>query len=133
MVGQVGGLRVDFVAEDAGPVEAELGLGLVAERQAGGEEGVVADVLNDGELRAGNMRGEEFGAGIERDDSIRGAGKNLNRDGDSRERIRRESRTQSGCDGEDGTDAWIAMWLGAFAESGLKCGIGSRESAEFGG
>lgn len=70
MVGEVGGLRVDVIAEDARLVEAELGLGLIAERETSRKKGVVADVLDDGKLRAGNMGGEEFCAGIERNDRI---------------------------------------------------------------
>src|SRR5579862_7130016 len=49
--GHGGGLRMDFVAQDAGLVDAELRLGAVAEFGAGGEECVVADSLVDGELR----------------------------------------------------------------------------------
>lgn len=131
LVGEVGGLRVDVIAEDTREVKAKLRLRLVAGRQAGGEECVVADFLNDGELRAGNVRGEKFGIGIEGNDGIGRARENLNRTGDCCERVRREGRAQSRGDGENGADARIAMWLGAFTKRGLQGGISFSERADF--
>ena len=70
MEGQVSGLCMDIIAEDAGAVEAELRLSLISERETGGEERIVADFLNDGELRARDVGGEEFGARIKGNDGI---------------------------------------------------------------
>ena len=68
---------MDFVAEDAGLVDAELRLGAVSEFGAGGEERVVADGLKNGELRAGNFSGEKLGAGFDGNDGIYGASDDL--------------------------------------------------------
>lgn len=70
MVSQGGGLRVDVIAEDAGAVKAELRLSLVSQLEAGGEKSVMANVLNDSELRARNLGSKEFGAGFEGNDVI---------------------------------------------------------------
>lgn len=71
---------MDFVAEDAGLVYAEFGAGAVSYFAAGGEEGVVADGLENGELRAGDFGGEVFGAGFDGDGRVGGTGDDLNRD-----------------------------------------------------
>ena len=63
-------MRVDFIAEDARPVEAELRLRAASEFRATGENGVMAHFLNDGELGARDMSGEEFGAGLKRGDIV---------------------------------------------------------------
>lgn len=73
---------MDIIAEDPGAIEAEFGLRLVAYFEAGGEEGVMADVLENRELSAGNVSGEKAGAGREGNDVVGSAGDNLNRDGD---------------------------------------------------
>ena len=70
MEGEVGCLRVDFIAEDARTVEAEFGLRAASEFRASCEKSVMADFLNDGELRARDMSGKELGAGFQRDDLI---------------------------------------------------------------
>lgn len=132
VVGQRGCLRVDFVAEDAGLVDAELRLGAVSELGASGKEGVVAYGLKNGKLRAGNFSSEELGAGLDGDDGINRAGNDLGGDGDFCERVRRKRRADCGGHDEDGEDARIAMGFGAFAESGLERGIGLGESGGFG-
>lgn len=133
MESQGGGLRMDIVAKDARPVEAKLGFRLVAEFEAGGQKRIMADVLDDGELRAGNMSNEIFCAGLDGNDRIGRACHDLDRDGNLRERIRRESWSKSRGNGENGADTRIAMRLGAFQKSGLKCRIRFGERAEFGG
>ncbi len=132
MVSHRGCLRVDFVAEDAGLVDAEFGAGAVSELGAGGQESVVAYRLKDGELGAGNVGGEEFGAGVEGDSGVYGAGNDLRGNGDFGERVRIEGWADGRRHGEDGADARIAMRFGAFAERGLDRWIGFGESGGFG-
>jgi len=132
MVGQVGCLRVDFIAEYARPVEAELGLRAASEFGASREKGVVAHFLNDGELRARDMSGEELGAGFDGDDLIDRTGDDLRGDGNFSERVGIECGSDRGRDSEDGADARIAMRFGAFTESGLHGGIRFGESGGFG-
>lgn len=114
-------MGVDFVAEDARPVEAELGLRAASEFRASREKGVVAHFLNDGELCARDMSGEELGAGFDGDDLIGCAGDDLRGNGDFCERIGRERRADRRRDGKDGADARIAMRFGVFDERGLHC------------
>ncbi len=132
MEGHVGGLRVDFVAEDAGLINAEARLSTISEFGARGEECVVADGLEDGELRSGNTRGKEFGAGVDRDSRVHGASDDLRGNGDFGERVRRKGRTDGWCHGENGADARVAMRFGVFDERRLDGGISLGESCDFG-
>ena len=132
MVGHGGCLRVDFVAEDTGLVNADPRIGAISEFGARGEERVVADGLVDAELRAGNMGGEKFGAGVGGDGGVHGAGDDLRGDGDFGEGVWRESWAEGGCHSEDGADARVAMRLGVFAKRGLDGRVSIGESCDFG-
>jgi len=132
MVGQVGCLRVDFIAEDAGLIEAEFGAAAASQLATGGEKCVMANGLKDSKLRARDVGGEEFGAGFRGDRSVDRTGDDLRGDGNFCERVGIECGSESRGDGKDGADARIAMRFGAFTESGLHSGVGFGESGGFG-
>lgn len=84
---------MDFIAEDAGLINAQSRLGAISEFGARGEEGVVADGLENGELRAMNVCGEKFRAGVGRDGRIHGTGDDLRGENNFCECVRIEGRS----------------------------------------
>src|SRR5579859_1836826 len=130
---EIGGLRVNVVAQDSGVVEAQVRAAGAAELAAGSEEGVVADVLENGELGVRNMRGEKFCAGFDGYNFVDRTSDDLRRNGNFRKRWRVKGGPQSGGHRENGAHARIAMRFRCVGESRLERGIRLGELGNFRG